>query len=815
MRHLARLLCFNNVTLGVLLTVSVMLLWWAEQRFQPAFLAPLRQVERLAYDWRFRIRGPQVPGDEVVIAAIDEKSLDKLGRWPWPYTKQAQLVRRLTAYDAAAIGYDVVFSSSDTSGGFETLQTLQTALAAQDYAGNPALRQWLERALAAADHDRLFAEALQESKRTILGYFFHWSCQDVAHLQSADLARHVHHLALSNNAGYIPRVAPGASFSAGAFVAACAVESNLPILSKTVWGNGFFNSRPDADDGVIRHYPLMAQYGKSLAGSPESHESTSSPVRQYDLFAPLGMRVLERYLQQRDGHANTIVALREDGKAQIWLVTGQQRYEIPMNQAGQLVLNHLGPSELLAHESHVGRRYRFPRYSVADILEGNTAAAPPEAFRGKMVIVGATATGLPDLRITPFDAAMPGLETHATAIDNILRRHFLTEPWWAALGTALNILLVGFCLTGMISRLGALHGNLVSAALVAGNVGLNYYLFTQGWLLNIVYPLCGTVVVWVGMTLYHYAVERRQSRYLHKTFSTYLSPELVSEMVRQRIPPQLGGSSGIRTAFFTDIQSFSRFSEILTAEQLVAWLNEYLTAMTDILLAEGGTLDKYEGDAIVAFFGAPIEQPDHAARALRVALRMQQSLHDLRQKWRLEGDKWPALVHDMRMRIGMSSGEIQTGNMGSTVRMNYTMMGDVVNTAARLEASCKHYGIYIQCTRQSLELAGWDDFEWRRIDTVKVVGKTEAVETFEILALPGQLSQELRAMRELYHQGLALYHQRQWDEALARFAESEKREEVFPERPTTPSRVYMERCALLKASPPAANWDGTWALTSK
>jgi adenylate cyclase len=286
-------------------------------------------------------------------------------------------------------------------------------------------------------------------------------------------------------------------------------------------------------------------------------------------------------------------------------------------------------------------------------------------------------------------------------------------------------------------------------------------------------------------------------------------------MVRDGIEPRLGGSSGMRTAYFTDIASFSSFSEALNAIQLVELLNEYLSAMTNILLAEGGTLDKYEGDAIVAFFGAPIEQPDHAIRAVRVALEMQQALDRLRVKWRAEGDKWPDLVQQMRMRIGISSGDIVTGNMGSTMRMNYTMMGDVVNTAARLEAAAKQYGIYIQCTTDTLQLAGPDHFEWRPIDKVRLMGKSEVIETVEIMGYKGQLSSELIQMRAIFQQGLALYRQQQWDDAIAKFTESEKLEEVFPLRSTTPSRVYIERCTFFKANPPDGRWDGSWTLTSK
>jgi len=249
---------------------------------------------------------------------------------------------------------------------------------------------------------------------------------------------------------------------------------------------------------------------------------------------------------------------------------------------------------------------------------------------------------------------------------------------------------VGIGLMLLLPHLGALWGYVVTTLVMLGNVGLNYTLFTtQGWVLSIIYPLLATFVVWLGMTLYHFLFEQKQSRYLRRTFSTYVSPELVTMMVRDGIEPRLGGSLGIRTAYFTDIASFSSFSEVLSATQRVELLNEYLSAMTDILVAEGGTLDKYEGNAIVAFFGAPIAQPDHAARTVRVALKMQYALARLREKWHAEADKWSDLVRQMRIRVGISSGEIVTGNMGSTMRMNYTMMGDVVNTAARLEAAAK------------------------------------------------------------------------------------------------------------------------------
>jgi adenylate cyclase len=324
-----------------------------------------------------------------------------------------------------------------------------------------------------------------------------------------------------------------------------------------------------------------------------------------------------------------------------------------------------------------------------------------------------------------------------------------------------------------------------------------------------------TLVIWAGRTAREYMGEQQEKSFLRKAFTHYLSPELIEEMVQTKTQPQLGGSSGIRTAFFTDIASFSTFSEQLSPTQLVALLNEYLGAMTDILIREGGTLDRYVGDGIIAFFGAPVPLPDHARRALKTALSMQQTLADLRAKWYAEGDRWPDLVKHMRMRIGINSGEFVTGNVGSTLRMNYTMHGDCVNTAARLETAAKQYGIYLHCTAQTLQLAGPESFEWRTIDYVTFVGKTEPLETVEILAYKGELREEQRQMQGFYQRGIDLYRQQHWEEAKAAFQASAKLEDAFLHRPTTPSQVYVERCDYFIAHPPGPNWDGVWALTSK
>ncbi len=478
---------------------------------------------------------------------------------------------------------------------------------------------------------------------------------------------------------------------------------------------------------------------------------------------------------------------------------GQVVRDIPIDPQGRLWVNYYG--------SYHTFRYIPYAFATPEML-------PAEYFKDKIILVGATLPGLMDLRNTPVLETYPGVEVHANVIMSILMNEFV-EP--ISKGTTfLIVILLGLILGGLLIQFKGLV-SLIITIIIAGGWMLFAYTRFLGELevYEIVRPIISTGATFLSVTLYQYLVLEKDKRFLRKTFGTYVSPELIEQMITSKHEPELGGESGVRTAYFTDIQSFSSFSEILTAKQLVTLLNEYLTGMTDILLDQGGTLDKFEGDAIVGIFGAPMPMDDHALRAVHTALGMQETLAQLREKWIAEGDKWPPLVHNMRMRIGIHSGEFVTGNMGTSARMNYTMMGDVVNTAARLEASAKQYGIYIQCTKESLNLAGADAFEWREIDKVRVVGKTEAVETVEIMAYKNQLPPDLIRMRDIYQNGMELYRQQNWDKAQAAFKESEQLEEVFPKRPTTPSSVYIERCDYFKANPPGDSWDGSWTLATK
>jgi adenylate cyclase len=494
-----------------------------------------------------------------------------------------------------------------------------------------------------------------------------------------------------------------------------------------------------------------------------------------------------------------------------------------------------------------GSAKTFPHISITDILHRRM---PPETFKDKIVLIGATAIGIYDMRVTPFSNVFPGLEIHANIIDNILHQDFLQRPEWARLFDLAAMVLLGLIVGLVVPHLRALPGTAVTIGLLVTYILLCQYLFSHlGAWLNIVYPV-GVVLVltYVCLTVHKYLTEERDKRFLKATFQNYLSPELIEDMHKSKTMPELGGEARSISAYFTDIESFSTFSEKLTAHQLVELLNEYLSAMTDILISEKGTLDKYEGDAILAFFGAPMELPDHGLRAVRVAVVMQNKLLELREKWRNEkqspdepnrntknlpseewapGDKWPKIVHRMKMRIGINTGEIVVGNMGSSMRMNYTMMGDPVNIAARLEAAGKQYGVYTMVSEHTLDLEFtnennekkriMDMVEARMIDNITVVGKSEPVKVYEVCAMKGGLSDQEKELFEVFDEGMQHYLKMEWDEAVAKFNEALKIERV-PDGKTTPSEVYIQRCKTFGDNPPVApgeKWDGVFRLTKK
>ena len=488
-------------------------------------------------------------------------------------------------------------------------------------------------------------------------------------------------------------------------------------------------------------------------------------------------------------------------------------------------------------------------------------------FYNKIVILGVAIEVLHDVKSTPFYNYMdlsqltPGMETHANAIQTILHENYIKvfggkttrymvegAPYPMA-----NFLLI-FCLcTLAYILLTKIELHPIVAGIIIFSEGLVYYAFAMGMFANdnwwfwkstvasllpgglhekyydqlqvvlpgpgesymmpIVAPLAGLFFTYASNIIFQFLHEQQDKKFLRETFGTYIAPKVLDKMYEEKQAPKLGGVEGHHTAFFSDIQNFSTFSEALEPTRMVALMNEYLTVMSQVILDNEGTLDKYIGDAIVAFYGAPAPVENHEKKSCTTALLMEDALEDLRQKWRREND-WPDIVYSMQHRIGLNCGKMVTGNMGSEMRMNYTMMGDTVNLAARLESSAKQYGVY-NFVGENIYEETKDEFIFRFLDFVQVKGKNIPVKVYELVSAKDNADNHTVNLIKVFEEGLDHYYQQQWDKALAHFKKAEGMEDHFTSRNTTPSAVFIERCTMFKDNPPGKDWDGVWTMTSK
>jgi adenylate cyclase len=800
MRIIKPFLSFNPVSISTFVILLVLVMFSTGVEIFELF-------ELKTYDQRLLWRGIREPSPYVVGAVIDEKSLDREGVWPWPRQKIAHLIDKLSDDGAKVIGFDIFFAEPAKSINFEVINQVETKLNELNIK-DQEITDYLKKVKHKTDSDALFAESIKNSKaKVILSYFWHTSQRSLGYeISPEELDNRYNSL---NNSAYITKRDSRDDFDPFEFadIHPYAPEVNLKILTEAAAGSGYINPGY-LIDGVIREMPLAIEF-------------------KGNIYTPLSVQCAWKFLESSNPILNIGSGFGIEG-------VNLGPVFIPTDEDGKILVNYMGPSGSVPH------------YSITDILNDNFEKG---TFEGKIVIVGSTAEGAHDMRNTPFDPNQPGFEIHATIIDNIIREDFISKPGWTRTYDALAIIILGIFIAYIIPHSGALKGVVSTFIAIVFHIMMCIYLFSSyGLWINMVYPVLGIALLYASLTTYHFLVEEKNKRFLHSTFASYLSPDLIEDMVSSETMPELGGEARVITAYFTDIQSFSAFSEKLTAQQLVELLNEYLTAMTDILLNERGTLDKYEGDAIIAFMGAPVMIPDHTLRACRVAIDMQGELSDLREKWRNEtqehgeaerntkhlppeewppGAKWPKVVHDMMMRIGINSGEIVVGNMGSSMRMNYTMMGDSVNLAARLEEGAKQYGIYTAVSEytlnrefvneQGLKDKAMNYVEARFIDNIMVVGKSEPVKIYELCAMKGELTEKEKTLFNLFDQGIQYYLDMRWDAAIECFKESLKFERI-PEGKTTPSEVYIKRCETFKENPPVSEgqkWDGVYRMTEK
>lgn len=723
--------------------------------------ALIDRLEVFAYDMRMRTQSGGLD-PRVVIVDIDEKSIAEVGRWPWSRDVIAQLIDKLdNKYHARAVGFDVIFSEPDTSAGFATL----AVLARGELKDVKGFAQRIDKLKPLFDYDRRMADAMTD-RPVVLGYF------------------------LSNDRRTVKKGLLPAPVFTTADLEGQEIESTiypsytgtLEVLQRAAKAGGFMNPTPDSD-GAIRRYALLARYGdgyyESLALATARVALGASKVKPF-VFQP-------QELALSGEAARTYGALKAIG-----MNTKPRPTFIRPDRDLQVLIDYRGAG------GPSGGQYRY--VSAVDVLNGRV---PLEALADNVVLVGTTSAGLRDLRASPTNIDYPGVEMHANVISSILDGRFKREPDFS-IGIQLGQhVIVGAVLGLLLPMLTPLMSIIVSVAALAAVAGFNLYLFQSlHWVVPVAASLLLVTALFIFNLAWGYLFEHRKSRAMVNLFGEYVAPELVAEMAANPQSYNMEGENRELTVLFCDVRGFTTISEGLTPNALREYINIYLTAMSEDIRGNRGTLDKYIGDAVMAFWGAPIALPDHAARAVATALQMQATAKKLNEDFIARG--WPPL----KIGIGLNTGEMRVGDMGSKIRRAYTVMGDAVNLGSRLEGITKVYGVGIT-VGEATRLAA-PQFAYRELDRVRVKGKNEPVPIFEPLGLDADLGDARRAMLNKWHEALKLVRTQQWDAAERLLRELH---EVWPDHGLY--SLYLERIAHYRAHPPGAEWDGVTTFETK
>ena len=742
------------------------------------------RLEHAAQDLALtRLRGSRPPSGEVVVVAVDEKSIRAEGRWPWSFAKMGRLVDELARGGVRAVGFDVIWAEEDELGR-RMARVARLAREARSASGEVEAGRRLDQLLAAAagsdprfppevDPAEQLASAIERAGNVAVGFMFLGERDAPQQALEAGVAKlhffrtaPVHLPGKEGRPRAVEADAAGAPRAVGmAFAGALAP---LDAVLEVADSGGFFTVLPDRD-GTIRRYPVMARVGEAM-------------------FPSLGAALLARLAGQEGLSAAVVPVGRGIGPAVAEVRIGP--WAIETDSLGRVQLDYAGPWR------------DFPTWSAADVLAGRI---PAEAMRGKVAVVGNTAVGTWDQRVTPFDDFAPGVITHATFLENVLHGRTLRRTGSVqALEVALLIgLAVG--LARAFSRVrSAASAPVLLLALGAWAAFALTALNRYGTLFAMGLPLVQILAMFLVATTHRFFTEEKEKRRARETFSRFLAPAIVEEVLRREGGLKLGGEKRELTVLFSDIRGFTSISERLDPRLLLEVLNEYLAPMTEIVVSEHqGTLDKYIGDAIMAFWGAPEPQPDHPLLACKAALRMLERLEELRSRWRAAG------LPDIDVGIGINTGPMSVGFVGSQDRFyNYTVLGDAVNLASRLEGANKEYGTRILMSSSTRERVSSQVLA-REVDAVRVKGRRDPVVLHELMGL-GPAPPETAAFLAEFEWGLNAWKGQRWEEAMARFRKADRLRGGDP-----CSQVYLARCQAMRLQPPGPEWDGVFEMKSK
>ena len=775
--------------ISVLITLGALTLYYFTffgEKTTPIF-AFLQRFEYNSLDTRFRSRPSSgtPPDPRIVIVEIDQQSQEVLGKWPFSRTHFATALDVLHDDGAKVVAFDVTFDKPDRTA--DPVRALWSKLEQRRKRGesvDPKLESEVRALAAEFDADSQFAKAIARFGPVVLGNFF-LKPDELKGIDPTILDQYnelIEWYALGRNALHqetgkqdflelIGRYKRDGDLYA-ANVANIPALANPDNIERTTIG--FFNVSSDAD-GVLRRSMLVLPFGRS------------KDVIDWQLYGSLEVQTMRLYLGLRSDQ----VTVHYDQTGVVRIDFGTSLLIKP-DSTGHVPINYHGP------------RGTYPYYSIADVVQHKFARG---TFKDKIVLIGASATGIADLRTPPYgEIDYPGVEVHANVIDNMLHQNFLVRGVKQQLWDGILIVILGLPL-GIWMALASPRWMWSGVALLVPLVAVDYAAFLRGWWLNFTIPALTLTSNVLLVSLYRALFEEKEKRRVRTAFGQYLSPEVIRRLL---VNPRLVEPKKTKiTVMFSDIRGFTTISEKLDAQDLALFLNEYLSDMTRLVFEHSGTLDKYIGDAVMAFWGAPFEEPGHAARGCHTALKMMDRVHEMQKKWEAEGK--PRLD----IGIGLNTGVASVGNMGSALRYGYTALGDTVNLSARLEGLNKDYGTHILVNETAYAAVRADGFVFRELDLIRVKGKLQPVVIYELIGRTGEPSvygtpDEVRARLEIFQRAHDLYRKRQWEEAQKTF------QTILDRWPDDgPSRTYWKRCQDYLFDEPPSGWDGVFTMTHK
>lgn len=779
-RHRVSFLISVAVTL-----ITLSLYYFTFFKEDPApILEFLKRFEYSTLDTRFRYRSPALtpPDERIVIVTIDQRSQEVLGKWPFSRKYFAQMLDALHEDGAKVATFDITFDKPDTTAA--PVRSLWAKLEERKKRGDKIdleLEAQVREVVRDYDADAQFAQAIQRFGPVVLGNFYLGE-SEVRGIDSASLDKYaemVQWYALNRKSLHpdtgkqdFATLLDNYKFHGLLYNATIA---NIPELANSDNNNseltavGFFNANSDAD-GVLRRGSLILPFGRS------------SDPNDLDLYGSMEVQTLRLYFGLKTEQIT--VEYLPDG---IDSIKFGDKLLVRPDWLGRVLVNYRGPRET------------YPYYSIADVVQKKFK---PGTFRDKIVIVGASATGIADLRTPPYgNITYPGVELHANVLDNLLNHQALIRGFRQEIFDLGLVLLFGLPL-GFAMALVPPRWMWYGAALIIPLALLDYFAFLRGYWLNFTMPAMALTSNVVLVSLYRALIEEKEKRRVRAEFGQYLSPEVVRRLL---LNPQLVEPRKTDvTVMFSDIRGFTTISEKLDAQDLALFLNLYLTDMTRIVFETQGTLDKYIGDAVMAFWGAPFEQPGHAKNACQSALAMMARVQTLQKQWEAEGKP------HLDIGIGLNTGVASVGRMGSSLRYGYTALGDTVNLSSRLEGLNKEYGTHILVSESTYHDVKDAGFVFRELDLIRVKGKTQPIRLYELLGQSSVLTSDLQSRLESFDKALSLYKNRQWSAAQTAFQSI-----LDSWADDGPSRMYWKRCQEYLFEEPPSSWDGVFTMTHK